>query len=295
MTRATDVLADRRQHPQRHAGLFAEARDIADQVARGARDRQQQLIGAELPRRAPGSRPAPRAPSRRGARARGSVDRRRSSPTTRRPSSGWRWMSLSTWAPASPAPISRTRVPAVCSTERRRNREQTALEPDRAEDHHRRRAPEHDDGEREWVLTTATDEQVEPEHQHETRDPRQDHTPRLLHARVSPHLPVETEQVVAEQVDQHDRRQEDPEIPPAVGRHTTVESKDERHQVRRARRPPRRGAPGERRAGHGRRCGWAGRAGPGTRGSRSSRSRPPHRRRQQTVGKEAADFTVPQA
>ena len=43
------------------------------------------------------------------------------SPTTWRPSSGWRWMSLSTWAPASPAPISSTRVPAVCSTERRRN------------------------------------------------------------------------------------------------------------------------------------------------------------------------------
>ena len=58
---AADDLADRRQHPQRHARLLAQAGDVADQVAGGARDRQEHLIGVELARRAPGSTRAPRA------------------------------------------------------------------------------------------------------------------------------------------------------------------------------------------------------------------------------------------
>ena len=187
--------------------------------------------------------------------------------------------------------------PAVCSTERRRNAKRrlwnriapNTIIADRAPDHDRRRAgsdARHRDRRAGRARAPST----------KLVTPDRTHPPRLLHARVSPHLPVETEQVVAEQMDQHDRRQEDPEVPPAVRRHTTVESKDERDQVRR--HDDQRVEQRERHvAPHtGDDAARAGRAGPSdTRLLGSSRSRPPHRRRQQTVGKEAADFTVPRA
>ena len=85
---------------------------------------------------------------RRGAPARGAADRRRPARRHGDRSRGGAGCRSSTWAPASPAPISEHPRRVRPSTARRRKREEAALEPDRAERHHRGGAPEHDHGER---------------------------------------------------------------------------------------------------------------------------------------------------
>ena len=111
-------------------------------------------------------------------------------------------------------------------------REQTALEPDRSGRHHRERAAEHDHGQRDRTLAAA-DEGDQPEDEREAHEPGQEHPSRLLHARVLPHLPVEAEQVVVEQMDERDTGKERPEVQPVGGWDHPVEAEHQRDEVRR--------------------------------------------------------------
>ena len=142
-------------------------------------------------------------------------------------------MSFSTCAPASPAPISEHAGPLASVDGAPPEREQPALEPDRAEDHDRRRAPEHDHGERDRPVARGRRARRARATSTKLVSPDRTHAPRLLHARVAPHLPVEPEQVVARAGGSSTiSRAGGPEVPPVLRRHTAVEAEDERDQVR---------------------------------------------------------------
>ncbi len=128
--------------------------------------------------------------------------------------------------PGVAAPIRGHAVPEL-STDAPTEREQPALEPDRAERHDDRAQP-----------STTTDSGMAAARLRRSRRraqrrstppsaPRQDHAPGLLHARVPPHLSVEPEQVVDREVDDDEQRQVEPEVVPVPFGHGAFEPDDQ--------------------------------------------------------------------
>ena len=141
----------------------------------------------------------------------------------------------------------------------------------------------------------VADEHVQADDRDQARGPRQDDAPRLLHARVAPHLPVEPEQVVAREVDDHDQREQEEEVAPV---HPTARIRGNGGRAGSGRRAPRPDASSSA-SGTSRRTRATIRPGsPGGPAGEISGPRSVTRHlssRGASVGKEAAELTVPRA
>src|SRR5262249_54785038 len=62
-------------------------------------------------------------------------------------------------------------------------------------------------------------------------DSRQDHAACLLDAGIAPHLPVEPEEVVREEMQEGDHRDELPEVPPVLVGDLAVEPQHQRREI----------------------------------------------------------------
>ena len=155
-------------------------------------------------------------------------------PTGWRPIVGWVRMSFRTIAPASPAPIRRIRDglrSSPCRV-RRRNPKSRLWKRISSERHDGQSAPEHHGGQGEWTRAGEQEQPAADRDQEERCGARQREPTRFLDARVSPHLSVETERVVREEVQRGHDRDEDPEVVPVEVRDAPLEAQRERTEVR---------------------------------------------------------------
>ena len=168
------------------------------------------------------TRPCSESPRRRGSSS--------ISPTTRRPSPGSRRMSrniggarLSGAIEEDPfVPVLRRLGLAAVE------REESALEPQHAEAQERQDRPDHRDESWDHV---ALAHDAGDDDDREGGGAGQEQPARLLHARVLPHLPVEAEGRVRQQMDRKDDHDEDAESAPVRRRHRAVEPHDEQREI----------------------------------------------------------------
>ncbi len=201
------MLADRRQDAQRDVGLLAPRGHVADRArswpsgSPAAPDRRRTLRTSSGIAARPPTTATPW--SDRPERARVVVDQpddlQTASPDARRMSSSDLRAGVAGPHQEDPRRLLLDAAPA--------EREESALEADRAGGHHRRPRSRTTITESGIGRCAGSDDHItSPNTPTKLASAGQEHAPRLLDARVAPHLPVETEQVVGEQMDRRRSR-----------------------------------------------------------------------------------------